>query len=245
MGAEANTAAQRMKSFIVFVAAIAGSLIWNSGQAAEGNSQRGAQVFRACMACHSLVPDRNMTGPSLAGLWERKAGSLKSFPRYSDALKSSDVVWNAKTLDKWLKNPQAFVPGNLMTFPGIPNDQQRTDLIAFLEVNTRPGSTPPAADRGRPPVNLKTLSAAQQVKSIDYCGDTYTVTTFAGKVLKFWEFNLRFKTDSSAHGPPKDKPALLDSGMMGDRAFVVFASPTEISRFIKPVCQGTPSATGR
>jgi cytochrome c len=234
-----------MKPFIVFVAVISGSLIWNSGQAAQGNPQRGAQVFRACMACHSLVSDRNMTGPSLAALWGRKAGSLKSFPRYSDALKSSGVVWDAKTLDEWLKNPQAFIPGNEMTFPGIPNDRQRADLIAFLEVNTRPGSSPSAAERGRPPMNLKTLSATQQVKSIRYCGDTYTVTTLAGRVLKFWEFNLRFKTDSSANGPPKDKPALLHGGMMGDRAFVVFASPADISGFIKPACRGAAPATGR
>jgi cytochrome c len=74
--------------------------------------------------------------------------------------------------------------------------------------------------------------------------DTYTVTAFAGKTLKFWEFNLRFKTDSSANGPSKDKPALLHAGMMGDRAFVVFTSPADIGRFIKPACQGTPSATG-
>lgn len=234
-----------MKPFIVFVVAISGSLIWNSGQAAEGNPQRGAQVFRACMACHSLVPDRNMTGPSLAGLWGRKAGSLKSFPRYSDALKSSGVVWNAKTLDEWLKNPQAFIPGNLMTFRGIPNDRQRADLIAFLAMSTRPGSAVPPAECKSPLIDLKTVGAAQQVKSIRYCGDTYTVTTVAGKTLKFWEFNLRFKTDSSANGPPKDKPALLQAGMMRDRAFVVFASPSDISRFIKAVCLGTLQAAAR
>jgi cytochrome c len=69
--------------------------------AAEGNPSRGQRAFGACAACHSLQPDQNMTGPSLAGVWNRKAGSLASFSRYSDALKSADIVWNDKTLDEW------------------------------------------------------------------------------------------------------------------------------------------------
>jgi len=57
----------------------------------EGNSARGQRVFGACAACHSLQLDKNMTGPSLAGVWGRKAGSLASFPRYSPALERQDV----------------------------------------------------------------------------------------------------------------------------------------------------------
>jgi cytochrome c len=49
----------------------------------------GERDFRLCAPCHSLEPDRNMTGPSLANLWGRKAGSLPSFDRYSDGLKAS------------------------------------------------------------------------------------------------------------------------------------------------------------
>jgi cytochrome c len=58
------------------------------------------------------------------------------------------------------------------------------------------------------------------------------VTTAAGETLPFWEFNLRFKTDSSDKGPRSGQPALLQASMMGDRAFVIFAAPEEISRFI-------------
>ncbi len=58
-----------------------------------GDATRGQRDFRACSPCHSLEPDRNMTGPSLANLWGRKAGSLPSFERYSDALKSSGIIW--------------------------------------------------------------------------------------------------------------------------------------------------------
>jgi cytochrome c len=116
--------------------------------AADGNASRGQRVFNACAQCHSLEPDRNMTGPSLAELWNRKAGSAASFPRYSPALKSADLVWNDKTLDEWLKDPQHVVPGNQMTFPGVKDPQQRSDLLAFLKQATQPGR--PSSARAAP-----------------------------------------------------------------------------------------------
>jgi cytochrome c2 len=70
--------------------------------AESGDAMRGERVYRACVACHSLEPNRNMTGPSLAEVWNRKAGSLASFPRYSPALKSSRIVWTDATLDEWI-----------------------------------------------------------------------------------------------------------------------------------------------
>src|SRR6478736_4722908 len=82
------------------------------GFAAEDDVALGARAFRACAACHSVEANRNMTGPSLTEVWNRKAGSLSSFPRYSDAMKSSGVVWNAETLDAYLKNLTEFMPGN-------------------------------------------------------------------------------------------------------------------------------------
>ena len=90
--------------------AVLSSLVFASPAfAAEGNPARGERVFGACTACHSLRPNQNMTGPSLADLWNRKAGRLP-FDRYSDALKSSGVVWNDKTLDQWITDPQQVVP---------------------------------------------------------------------------------------------------------------------------------------
>jgi len=109
--------------------------------AAEGNPDRGQRVFGAYAACHSLEPNRSMTGRSLANLWNRKAGSLSSFPRYSSALKSSGVVWNDKTLDDWINDPQHLIPGNEMTFQGIKNGP-RADLLAFLKQATEPGHAP-------------------------------------------------------------------------------------------------------
>jgi cytochrome c len=84
--------------------------------------------------------------------------------------------------------------------------------------------------------SLKQLEPNQQVTAIRYCGDTYNVTTANGETVPFWERNLRFKTDSSADGPEKGKPALLPAGMMGDRASVIFAEPSEISASIESKC---------
>jgi cytochrome c len=217
------------------------------GATAEpGNASRGERLYRACDACHSPEPNRNMTGPSLAEVWNRKAGSLASFPRYSPALKSSGIIWTDDTLNEWIKDPQHFIPGNTMTFVGMKDARQRADLLAFLKDATRPGHAPKAAQGGNQMggmmmggggvPNLKKLDAEDRVKSITHCGDTYKVATADGKMRDFWERNLRFKTDVSDEGPQKGAPALVGAGMMGDRADVIFASPEEISGFISSQC---------
>src|SRR5215470_19665879 len=183
----------------------------------------GARVFRACAACHSLEANRNMTGPSLAGVWNRKAGSLKSFPRYSEAMKLSGITWDEQSLDGYLKNPAEFMPGNHMTYPGVPDEKARNSVIAFLKsaaetpsdqnraAQSPPGmgSMPMGGMQGRAAPKLKTVDASSRVKSITYCRDTFTVTTEDGKSRDFWERNLRFKTDSSDEGPDKNAPAIL------------------------------------
>jgi cytochrome c len=212
--------------------------------AAEGDLENGKRAFRACAACHSLAPGRHLTGPSLAGVWGRQAGTVEGFPRYSEALKSADVVWNAETLDPWLADPQRFLPGNRMTFRGIKDERARGDLIAYLEMATTAegGGAPPPAEGGMmggmapQRLNLKEAPPENQVTAVRYCGDTYHVTTAAGETIPFWEFNLRLKTDGGELGPPAGRPALLPAGMMGDRASVVFARPEEISAFIRRHC---------
>jgi cytochrome c len=204
---------------------------------AAADAQEGAKAFRACAACHSLAPDRHMTGPSLAGVWERKAGTATGFPRYSEALKSSGVTWNAETLDAWLADPRAFIPNNRMTFPGIRDAKARADLIAYLQAaSSGQAETPSGGMMSGEVPPLKQMTSDQQVTAIRYCGDTYSVTTANGETQQFWERNLRFKTDSSADGPPKGMPAFLGAGMMGDRASVIFADPAEISAFIQTRC---------
>ena len=84
--------------------------------------------------------------------------------------------------------------------------------------------------------NLRKLGPEDRVQTIQYCADTYKVTTADGKTRDFWERNLRFKTDSSEDGPEKGAPAVVDAGMMGDRADVIFAGPEEISTYVEKKC---------
>jgi cytochrome c len=214
------------------LAALAAGLAPATFANAAGDIDRGARAARACMACHSFAAGRQMTGPSLAGVWERKAGTAEGFGRYSDALKHAGIVWNEKNLDAWLKNPAALVPGNTMAFAGIPHERTRADLLAYIEAVSKGRVT--VASRGL--ANLKLADAADQVTAIRHCGDAYRVTTGDGKSATFWEFNLRFKTDGSPDGPPAGKPVIVGSGMQGDRAAIVFSRPEEISGFIRREC---------
>ncbi|KAB2916394.1 MAG: hypothetical protein F9K29_11670 [Hyphomicrobiaceae bacterium] len=86
--------------------------------------------------------------------------------------------------------------------------------------------------------NLKQLPPERTVGAVKYCKGQYFVSTAAGDVLEFSEFNLRIKTDFSDKGPAQGKPALLPAAMMGDRAFLIFSDPAEISRAIEKTCEG-------
>jgi cytochrome c len=238
-----------VSKFAIFVLVTFVSL--SSALAEQGDASRGRQDFRACAPCHSLEPGRNMTGPSLTDLWGRKAGGLSSFERYSDALKSSGIIWDDRALDGWLTDPQAMVPNNDMPFEGIKDARVRADLLAFLKDATKPGAAPGRTAQaqmkdmggmggmmggGGGDPNLKSLEPAKQVKAITHCRDTYRVTTADGKTRAFWERNLRFMTDSSKDGPASDAPAIMPAGMMGDRAAVIFAAPEEINKIIEARC---------
>jgi cytochrome c len=241
-----------MKRFAI--AALATIALLSPASAQLGDAARGQQNFRACAPCHSLEPDRNMTGPSLANLWGRKAGSLPSFERYSEALKASGIIWDDRSLDGWLTDPDGMVPDNEMPFNGIKDTRVRADLLAFLKDATKPGAPQQTAQQGGmkgaggmmggmggmmgggPDPNLRKLEPEIQVKAITYCRDTYRVTTADGKTRAFWERNLRFRTDSSKDGPEKGAPAIMPAGMMGDRASVIFAAPEEITKLIEPRC---------
>lgn len=201
---------------------------------AAGDKERGARAFGACAACHSLEPGRHLTGPSLSGLWGRKAGTHGDFLRYSRALKDSGLVWNEQTLDRWLRSPEALVQGNFMQSDGVKDDRARADLIAFLKAASEPGS--PLAGKPRAFPNLKSAPPGARIVAIRRCKDSYYVTNGAGETRPFWEFNLRFKTDASASGPAPGAPVMVGQGMQGDRAQVVFSNPGEISGFIRDGC---------
>ena len=98
---------------------------------AEGDAARGQTKFEECAACHKLVRDENSVGPSLNGLFGRKAGELSDF-RYSPALRRSGITWTADTLNTFIADPQKVVPANRMPYAGMPEAGDRADLIAYL-----------------------------------------------------------------------------------------------------------------
>ena len=99
--------------------------------AAKPDIDNGRKVFAACAACHAS-DQATPTGPELSGVFGRKPGSLPGF-RYSRALKNAKFVWDETALDAFLAEPQAAVPGNTMPFPGLPDAEQRRDLVAYLK----------------------------------------------------------------------------------------------------------------
>jgi cytochrome c len=101
---------------------------------AAGDPARGAQLYAArCGACHSI--DDNGAGPRHCGLFGRKAGTQQGFD-YSEALKRSTIIWNERTLDRWLQNPSALIPGNKMVVQLAGDPRDRADLIAYLKQAT-------------------------------------------------------------------------------------------------------------
>jgi len=91
----------------------------------------GKQVYAQCAACHAVTAT-NGVGPGLLGIVGEKSGVTPGF-RFSPAMKRAKLTWDEKTLDAYIANPQAVVPGNLMPFSGIADAKQRADLIAYLK----------------------------------------------------------------------------------------------------------------
>ncbi|MEJ8812425.1 cytochrome c family protein [Variovorax ureilyticus] len=124
----------KARSLAVAVALTAGATV---PAFAAPDVTRGEQLYVRCIACHALATDR--VGPRHCGLFGRHAGSIPGYP-YSDAMKNSRIVWNDKSLDRFLSNPPATVPGTTMTYAGIDDPGERADLIAFLR---QAGEGPP------------------------------------------------------------------------------------------------------
>ncbi len=112
------------------VAALAAASLGAAAAAARpaGDPLRGKTVYQVCMGCHSL--DEDDVGPRHRGVVGRTAGTVPDYA-YSPALRNSRIVWDADTLDRWLTNPQALVPGAKMFF-ALSNPQDRADVIAYL-----------------------------------------------------------------------------------------------------------------
>jgi cytochrome c len=105
---------------------------WAIGSATAADVEAGKQTFKKCALCHTNEPGKNKVGPSLFGIVGRKSASLTNY-NYSDAMKNFNHVWDPKTLDTYLTDPRAVVPGTKMIFPGIKDNTERKNLIAYLE----------------------------------------------------------------------------------------------------------------
>jgi cytochrome c len=112
-------------------AAVSITLLLTGAARADGDAARGEKKFGDCAACHRLEAGANNVGPSLHGVFGRKAGEIADF-RYSPAMKRSAIVWTPETLDKFISEPQAMVPANRMPYAGMASAGDRADLIAYL-----------------------------------------------------------------------------------------------------------------
>lgn len=126
--------------------AFAALLLAATGTAqAAGNPAAGQAIYERCAACHSLAQDR--AGPHHCGVLGRRAGSVKGFV-YSEAMKRSGLVWNEKTLDRFLTNPARVVPGTSMGYAGVKDARERADLIAYL-ASAGKATSPACSPRSR------------------------------------------------------------------------------------------------
>jgi cytochrome c len=103
--------------------------------AAEGDAEAGERVFSRCRACHVVDQEQNRVGPHLVGIYGREAGSVEGY-RYSPALADSGIVWDDEAIAAYVEDPRGFIPGNRMAFPGIRNEQEIADLLAYLREAT-------------------------------------------------------------------------------------------------------------
>jgi cytochrome c len=115
---------------VLIAVALAGVLAAERAEAA-GDPAKGKQQFSKCSICHSTEAGDDKVGPSLAGIVGRKSASDDKFA-YSVAMKNFNQTWDEKTLDIYLTNPRQTVPGTKMVYPGLKNQSDRDDLIAYL-----------------------------------------------------------------------------------------------------------------
>jgi cytochrome c len=99
---------------------------------AEGDPALGKTVFNKCAACHSIKAGENKIGPSLHGVVGRPSHSIEGFS-YSEPMKAYNVTWDASTLDHYLADPRGVVQGTKMIFVGLKKDEDRANVIAYLE----------------------------------------------------------------------------------------------------------------
>lgn len=104
--------------------------------AQAGDAVKGKTVFARCALCHDVKPGPKKMGPNLAGIFGRTSGTQAGFA-YSPAMQKAKIKWDAKTIDAFVTKPSGLVPGNRMAFPGIPDANDRANLIAYLKAEAK------------------------------------------------------------------------------------------------------------
>ena len=100
----------------------------------EGDPERGRLVFGQCRTCHYPEPEvGHNNGPSLYRIFGQVAGKQPGFAYYSETFRNAQFVWTPQLLYLWLADPLAMFPGTTMMARGIPDPQQRADLVAYLK----------------------------------------------------------------------------------------------------------------
>ncbi len=113
----------------------------NAAQAA-GDAVAGKKVFNKCTACHDAKTDKDKIGPSLLGVVGRTAGTLESYlAKYSDSMKEAGtggLVWDEANLTAYLRDPKAVIPKGKMAFPGLKDEADLANVIAYLSADPKP-----------------------------------------------------------------------------------------------------------
>jgi cytochrome c len=121
---------------LTILAAVFAALALSAGNASAADAAKGKKVYNKCKACHALKAGKNKVGPTLHGLFGRKAATVPNF-KYSKAMKTSGVTWDEESLRAYLKKPRKFIKGTRMAFAGIKKINQMDDLVAYLKEATK------------------------------------------------------------------------------------------------------------
>lgn len=132
VGAAIENAAADVNDAVETVAVSAQQDATSAYASLTGDAAKGRRVFAKCMACHAVQEGQNRVGPSLYNIIGSEAGSVEGF-NYTDANANSGIVWTEEIMFAYLENPQEYIPGTRMIFPGLPSEQDRADVIAYLK----------------------------------------------------------------------------------------------------------------
>lgn len=129
------------------------------GAKLTGDPEKGKAVFNQCKACHTLEPGKNLTGPTLHGIIGRTAGTVEGY-NYSTANKESGVVWTEQNMFEYLENPREWMKGTKMAFAGLRKEQDRADVIAYIQEESKGEEADKSAEEGKPAEEQKPAEEA-------------------------------------------------------------------------------------